>query len=402
MAAGDRPEIQESRPRLTRPTTAREVPAWVRGIYAGVCLYLFLSAINIMGAGLSTLGKSGNWIERFLEYGHNPFIALMGSVFITAIVQSSSFTTALIVTLVAANQLDLEAAVFAIMGANIGTSVTGIIVSLGNIRIKRQFRKAFTAALMHDVFNLLTVALLFPLEWISGAWHERGWGVLTRSAMWMSDRIGLEDVANPNSPVKVVTRPAVSLFQWIAELVTEGDVASAIVLAVAGLLLLFFSLILMVRNLKGALLRRIEGLFQTIFFRNDGTSYVVGVLSTILVQSSSITTSLIVPLAGAGVVKLRRVFAFMLGANLGTTITGVLAATAHPSSFAVTVAVFHVTFNMIGTAIWYPLRRVPMGAAAWYGSVAAESKRYAFLFLVGLFIVVPLIGILVTELFLAS
>jgi len=401
MAAGTGPLDSPTRPFSARRQFRGHLPPWVRGIYALVCLYVFLSAINIMGSGLKVIGHSGDWLDRIFAHGDNPLIALMGAVFVTAVVQSSSFTTALIVTLVAAGDLKLGTAVFAIMGANIGTSVTGILVSLGNIRIKRQFRRAFTAALMHDMFNLVTVALLLPLEWISGAWHEHGYGVLTRLAMWISDSIGMQPIENPDSPVKVMTRPLVKLFDaigsWIGGLFSPSPMAGAIVVALCGLILLFTALVLMVKNLQGALLQRLEGLFRTYFFRNDGTSYAVGVISTVLVQSSSITTSLIVPLTGAGIIKMKRVFAFMLGANLGTTVTGVIAATANPVAAAVTVAIFHVGFNVIGTAIWYPARRVPIGIAKWYGGVAARSKRYAFLFLILVFVVIPLIGIVFTE-----
>jgi sodium-dependent phosphate cotransporter len=121
----------------------------------------------------------------------------------------------------------------------------------------------------------------------------------------------------------------------------------------------------------------------------------------VIVQSSSITTSLIVPLAGAGAVTLRRVFAFMLGANIGTTVTGVIAAaaTGDGKDIAVTVAASHVLFNVCGILIWYPLRVVPLGLASWYGRLAATSKRYAVLFLVMVFFVIPLTGLLITELF---
>lgn len=384
---------------LTRRGVSREQPAWLHGLYAGICLYLFLAAINIMGSGLKLFGESSDWMERVFAQAGNPFIALLGSVLVTAVVQSSSFTTALIVTLVAAGDLPLGTAVFAIMGANIGTAVTGVIVALGNIRIRRQFRRAFTAALMHDTFNLLTVALLFPLEWITGAMASDGRGWLTRFAAKVADAIGMQEIENPNSPVKVITRPLVSVVDSFGAAVAPSAIAEGLTIACVGLLLLFTALVFMVKNLKGALLRKVEGLFRTFFFRNDGTSYVVGVTSTVLVQSSSITTSLIVPLAGAGVVPLRRVFAFMLGANLGTTITGVIAATANPVAAAVTVAVFHVSFNLIGTAIWYPLRFVPVGVATWYGRVAAKSKRYAFAFLLLVFLGIPAVGVVLTELF---
>jgi len=385
---------------LTRRGPTREQPGWLHGLYAGICLYLFLSAINIMGAGLGVFGRSSDWMERVFAHGENPFIALLGAVLVTVLVQSSSFTTALIITLVAAGQLGLHAAVFAIMGANIGTAVTGVIVALGSIHIRRQFRRAFTAALLHDFFNLLTVAVLFPLEWISSMFDEQGRGLLMRWAMRLSELMGLEAEVSPRNPIKIITQPMVDSFMWVGGMVTPTDVAHGITVAAMGLLLMFIALVFMVKNLKGALVKRLEGLFRTVLFRNDGTSYVVGVISTVLVQASTITTAIIVPLAGAGIIPLKRVFAFMLGANLGTTVTGVIAATAHPVAAAVTVALFHVTFNLVGTAIWYPLQSVPVGAARWYGRLASKSKRYAFLFLFLVFLIIPLVGVILTEIFL--
>lgn len=377
----------------------KEVPAWLRGFFAGIFLYFFLCAIKVMGSGLEMVGEAGPWLEDFLAWGdQNPFLALFASVLITSIVQSSSFTTSLIITLVAAGQLKLETAVFAVMGANIGTSVTGIIVALINTRIRRQFRRAFTAALVHDIFNLLTVALLFPLEWITSSFSASGRGVLTGFAVWLAGTMGLSELEKPTNPISVITGPVKHFLEWVAEKLFSGQLGQGIFLAVLGLLMLFLSLILLVMNLKGALLSRIEGLFRRVFFRNDFLAYVVGTVTTVLVQSSSVTTSLIIPLAGAGAVKLKRVFPFMLGANLGTTVTGVIAATANPVAAAVAVAICHVTFNLIGTAIWYPLGKVPLGLARWYGKMAAQSKKYAFLFLLAVFFILPVVGIGLTQL----
>jgi solute carrier family 34 (sodium-dependent phosphate cotransporter) len=395
------PEDTRRRPALSPPAPPVEVPVWLRGVYAGVCLYLFLSAINIMGAGLGTFGAASDMLERAFAFGANPFIALLGAVLVTVMVQSSSFTTALIVTLVAAGEIPLGTAVYAIMGANIRTSVTTVLVSLASVRVRNDFRRSFTAALLHDFFNLLTVAVLFPLEWLSGQLHVEGRGFLTRFAYWLSALIGIEEVASPNSPVKVLTRPMVDGANFLGDLLTATPAAQGLVVGGGGLLLLFISLILMVRNLRGAMLRRMDGLFRSYFFVTDLRSYFIGAFSTVMVQSSTITTSLMVPLAGAGVVPLGRVFAFMLGASLGTTITGVLAATANPAAAAVTVALFHVTFNLVGTLIWYPLRRIPLAAAHWYGELAAGATRYAFLFLLLVFFVIPVIGIAITELFIA-
>lgn len=377
----------------------RETPAWMRGIYAGLCLYLFLASLNVLGLGLGTFGDDSDFLARAFAYGENPFIALLGGVLVTMVVQSSSFTTALIVTLVASGEMPLGTAVFAIMGANIGTAMTGIIVALANVRIKRNFRRSFTAALMHDFFNILTVAVIFPIEWISGMFHEAGRGVFTRLAGWLAELIGLEEVARTDSPIKVITAPVADVANWLGGAMTSSLAAQGLVVAGIGMLLMFAALIFMVHNLRGALLRHMDGLFSTYFFRTDLRSYGVGLISTILVQSSSITSSLMVPLAGAGIVRLRRVLPYMMGANLGTTLTSVLAATANPIAAAMTAALFHVIFNLTGTIVWYPLRRIPLRMASWYGDLAARRTRYAFVFLVGVFLVVPLGGIAATELF---
>ena len=181
---------------------------------------------------------------------------------------------------------------------------------------------------------------------------------------------------------------------------TEDPVKLGIAISIMGFVLLVVSLWKMVKNLTGALASRIEGLFRRIFFRNDAMAYSVGTVTTILVQSSSVSIGIIIPLAGAGVVKLKRVFPFMLGANLGTTVTGIIAASAMPVEAAVAVAITHVMFNVFGTVIWYPLRRVPIGLARWYGKLAAKSKKYAFIFLIVIFMLIPLIGIGLTQLML--
>ncbi len=387
---------------LHGPAPPRERPTWLHGLQAAMWLYLFVSAINVMGGALKALGHSTTWLEDFLAAGGHPIVALMGGVFVTAIVQSSSFTTSLIILLVGAGKMDVETAVYAVMGANIGTSITNNLVSMGTMRIKRQFRLGYTAALMHGNVNLFTVIVLLPLEWISSAMSSTGHGLLTRFSIAMANWMGLSPVASPTSPVKWLTTPVVDACDWFGDLVTPSDEAKGILVAVLGLVLLFLSLALMVTNLKGALLQRVESLFSSFLFRNDFMSGVVGVVSTIFVQSSSVTTSLMVPLASAGAVTIRRAFPFMLGCNLGTTVTGVIAASANPAADAVSVAVCHVTFNVLAALVWYPLRAVPIGLAAWYARLAARSKRYYFLFLGVIYFAVPLAVYIITTIFLGS
>ena len=378
-------------------------PFWVHVVMALVALYFFLCAINVMGAGLKEIGKSTDWLQVAIAQGDNPLVALFTAVLITSIVQSSSFTTSLIITLVAAGELSVGTAIFAVMGANIGTSITGLIVSLGTMRIRRQFRRAYATALMHAIPNVLTVMLLFPLEWATRSLPgSDGKGVLMRVSEWLTQLIGLEPGTKPNSPIKAITKPVVSAIKDMAGWFTENTTAIGLTVAIIGLLILFMSLLGLVSNLKGALLQRLEGLFSKVIFRNDFLAWISGISSTVAVQSSSVTTSLMVPIAGAGVVKVRRVFPFMLGCNLGTTVTGVIAATANPTAGAVTVAISHVLFNLGDNAIWYPLKIIPIRLAKWYSGLASRSPRYAFIFLLTIFVVAPVLGLVITEVFFYS
>jgi sodium-dependent phosphate cotransporter len=99
------------------------------------------------------------------------------------------------------------------------------------------------------------------------------------------------------------------------------------------------------------------------------------VVTTASVQSSSATTSLLVPLAGTGVLSLRQIFPYTLGANIGTTITAILASLSTGSPAAVTVALAHLSFNILGIAIFYPLRALPIWLAKHAGRIASRSKR---------------------------
>lgn len=406
--------------------TRKARPFWVHLMWALVSLYLFLSAINIMGSGLKTIGKKTDWLQTIIAQGDNPLVALLASVLVTSIVQSSSFTTALIITLVAAEEMSVRTAVFAVMGANIGTSITGIIVSLGTMRIRRQFRRSYCTALMHSVPNVMTVLLLFPLEWITSTFAaprevtrrvvehaadgsevvstvtqtEAGVGMLTQAAEWLTGLLGLGEIGKGTSPIKFITRPVVDFVKDVVHWMTdEAVVLGAVLIAAIGLISLFTGLVGLVKNLKGAMLKRLEGLFSAVIFRNDFFAWLSGLGTTVAVQSSSVSTSLMVPIAGAGVVKLRRVFPYMLGCNIGTTITGVLAATANPTAGAVAVAIAHVLFNILDNVIWYPLRIFPIRISKWLSSLAARKRRHAFIFLALVFLVVPVIGLIITEVF---
>src|SRR6478752_6473352 len=134
--------------------------------YILAALFIFLFALDLMISSLQHLGKTA--AETIILATSNPFTGLFIGLLITAIIQSSSATTSMVVALVASGAITLEGAVPIIMGANVGTTITSTIVSLGFITKKKEFRRAVAAGTYHDFFNILTVIILFPLEYYYG------------------------------------------------------------------------------------------------------------------------------------------------------------------------------------------------------------------------------------------
>jgi sodium-dependent phosphate cotransporter len=239
----------------------------------------------------------------------------------------------------------------------------------------------------------MAIALLFPLE--------QATRFLEKSATWLSlQLVGAEGTKYPNF-IKAVTKPVVKEVQ---HLLTDGfalnkGAASLIMIAVA-LGGIFFALTFLTKVLKRLVLSKAEGGFTKRLRGGGLTAMLMGMLVTVAVQSSSITTSLLVPLVGAGIVPLETAFASTLGANIGTTVTALLASmTGTPQ--AVTVALVHLLFNVSGILIIYPIERIrhiPVRLAQGLAARTAERKIYALLYMLGIFFLLPLVFVLVDKL----
>ena len=364
------------------PSTPAHGPLWVRVLALFAVLFLFVVALELMGDGIKALGQGTFDLEGFLERAtHSPLLALITGILVTSLVQSSSTTTSLVVTLVATGTLSLTNAIPVIMGANIGTTVTNTIVSMGHITRPDEFRRAVAGATVHDFFNWLTVLVLLPLE--------LAFGVISRPATALANAVpGVDSGGLGDTPFETVSNLLASLLGEIPWL-----------MAIVGLLLLFVALRYLVVILKGFVLGRMEGVLDKYVFGNPLKAMGFGMVLTFLVQSSSVTTSLVVPLIGAGIISVPRVFPYMLGANVGTTATAVLAAlvavaSGEPAAVAgLTVAFCHTLFNVFGIALIYPvrvIRNVPIRMAEWVGELAYKNRLYAVAYIVGLFYVLPL------------
>ena len=394
-------------------------PTWkiaVKVLLVLVLLYFFLGGTAMMGEGLKTLGKNPDYdkhategaksleyrpvVYRVFGYADNPLVGLFVGLLATSIFQSSSFTTSFTVALVATTPLTLHQAIFIIMGANIGTSVTNTGVSFTHVRRRDEFERAYGAAIVHDFFNTLSVLLLFPTEWL--VWRLTGKGLLERLAVWMASVFysGAPTGEEPTNFLKEGVKPLVEAVTRLLEGgLGLGHVAASITLMVLGVVFLFAALLLMTMALRSLIMKRVERFFDRVLFRNDLTAYVVGLLLTATIQSSSVTTSLAVPLAGAGLLTLRQIFPYTLGANLGTTVTALIASfataadTPAQAQIGVALAFSHMLFNAIGSLVWYPLRFVPIGIARWWSHQVGRSRYLAVLHITLFFFVLPAVVI---------
>lgn len=350
-------------------------------------LFVFFVSLEMMGGAFKLMGRG--FAEGLLTTTRNPLIALFTGILATSLVQSSSTVTTLTVGLVASGVLTVENAIPVIMGANIGTTVTNTIVSMGHITRPEEFRRAMAGATVHDFFNWLTVLILLPLELI--------FGVLSKPAAALTS--GMAGVGGTEllSPLKVIVKPVAG---GIQDLLFENGV----IILIVGLALLFLALRYLVVILKALVLGRSEGVLHKYIFGNPLMAMLTGVVLTILVQSSSVTTSLVVPMIGAGILTVRQVFPYMLGSNVGTTITALLAALAFSAGTTgdaataaqagLTIAFVHVMFNVFGILLIYPfkfLREIPIRMAEFIGDLAFKNRFYAIAYLIGLFYVLPLV-----------
>ena len=341
-----------------------------------VLLYLFMLSITLMGSSFKLFGK--DFAKQLIATTSNPLVGLVIGILATSVIQSSSTTTSIVVGLVGANALSIGNAIPIIMGANIGTSVTNTLVSLGHISKGEEFQRAFAASVVHDFFNLLAVVIIFPIQYYVN--------ILGKSASFLATSFQYLGGLKAISPIKVITNPAVHF-------ITDLTGKSGIIVLIISLILLFFTLRFLVKILKALIIGKFEKFFDKIIFRNALISLLFGLIITSLVQSSSITTSLIIPLVGAGILTIEQIFPYTLGANIGTTVTAMLAAMATANISAITVAFAHFCFNLFGTIIIFPVRSIPITLAKKMSVITIKNKIYPLLYIAIVFFIIPFLTI---------
>jgi sodium-dependent phosphate cotransporter len=371
--------------------TRFDMPTWMRSALVFGLIYSFLVGVSALEKGIKIMGEDTQ--ERLFSAVDNPLAGLSVGILGTVLVQSSSASTSVIVGLVATKGISVEAAIPMIMGANIGTTVTNTLVSLGSIRQSNEFKRAFAAATVHDFFNVMAVGVLLPIELLTG--------VISKIATSISDRLVGTAGTEWKSPVKARVKKPVG---WIVDgweaVGLSGNVLGTIVV-LTGLAIVLLSLTFITRNMRELVADRVEKSVNNVLGKGSGSvAMLLGLVITIAVQSSSITTSILIPLAAAGVLSLRNAYPVTLGANVGTTITALLAALAASVPEALTVGLAHTTFNVLGIALLYVprfIRYVPVLLAEGLATVAVKSPVWAVVYVMTAFIVLPLVGLLLLQ-----
>uniref|UniRef100_A0A3Q0SH69 Sodium-dependent phosphate transport protein 2A n=1 Tax=Amphilophus citrinellus TaxID=61819 RepID=A0A3Q0SH69_AMPCI len=404
-------------------------------------LYFFVCSLDILSSAFQLVGGriAGDIVQENAILS-NPVAGLVVGIMVTVLVQSSSTSTSIVVSLVSSGLLDVQSAIPVIMGSNIGTSVTNTFVALMQAGEREEFERAFAGATVHDCFNWLSVLVLLPLE--------AAIGLLRQISKAMVDTLQLSSGEEAPELLKVLTEPLTKMIiqldrsvitaiatgdqsvrnkslvkHWcqttMCHLRPDGlinrssakkhlfvdcslsDLAIGLILLASSLLVLCSCLILLVKLLNSLLKGQVASAINNVVNTGNNTApwfqgYLTPTVSgmTFLVQSSSVFTSAITPLIGIGVISIERAYPLTLGSNIGTTTTAILAALASPGdklAAATQVSLCHFFFNLLGILLWYPIpvTRLPIRMACALGKCTARYRWFAVAYLLLCFVLLP-------------
>ena len=384
------------------------------GLRLALFAYLFFLSIEAMGAGMKASFKTV--LADYLHSNAESFTELMSfvtGILGTSLVQSSSTVTSMAVVLTQEDVVPVLIAVGIVHGANLGTSGTSSIVAFFSsmptlpknpfaaartmLFAPREagFERAVSTGVVHGLFNaILVTLLLLTLELPFGAIHKLSAVSATAIGTSLEGSAVLMDILGWVSP-KTWTKPVIAL------LLDNGLPGVAVV--GVGFALLFIALRGFSSTMKSAVLTGsdptdLEAMGDRLLGKSALDTFARGLILTVLVQSSSATTSMVVPLAAMGLFRLRRILPFILGANIGTTATALIAAAsavgAPGFTAGLTIALSHFYLNTAAVLLVVaipPLRESVLGVTHWLSKAAARTPIALLGYLAVMAFVVPAI-----------
>eukprot|EP01083_Nonionella_stella_P046421 124319_1 len=371
-------------------------------------LYFFIFALSLLGESFKIIGaRAQGPIFSFVD---NPVAGVSVGILTTVLTQSSSTSTSLVVGLVGSggkNTLQVAQAVPIIMGCNVGTALTETVVSFIYSSRPNEFEHAFAAGQLNWIFNSLTAALFLLIEHFSGA--------LEKASLGLAEAVTGGAQGSFDSPLKTIVTPLVGLFiqadsakleqlsrgEDIAGSVISGgllsgtclsDELAAVVTLVVSLIVIIASLLALVKLLASVLKGTASRWVKNALSLHPFFAMLTGLAATLVVQSSSITISTLIPLVAIQVIQIEQILPLAMGANIGTTMTAVLAALSTDSVNALQIAFVHCLFNVAGVVALYPwpwTRHFVLNIAHALGKVMARRRLLSVVHTMTVFVLIP-------------
>lgn len=255
-------------------------------------LALFLYGMNVMGDGLTKV--SGGKLEKILEkLTSNPIKAVLLGAGVTAVIQSSSATTVMVVGFVNSGIMKLSQAVGIIMGANVGTTITSWILSLSGIQSSSFFIQMLKPTSFSPILAIIGLLLMMSSK---NDKHKDVGSILLGFAVLM---FGMDAMSSAVEPLKDVPQ--------------------------------FTHLLTM--------------------FTNPLLGMLAGLILTAIIQSSSASVGILQALCSTGAVSFGCAIPIIMGQNIGTCVTAIISSVG-ASKNAKRTALVHLYFNIIGTALF--------------------------------------------------
>lgn len=346
-------------------------------VFGVALLYTFLLSLELLTRSISQL--AGPLLTQVMQATANPLVGVCIGLLVTATLQSSSAVTSILVALVSAGAITLDQAIPMVMGANIGTTFTVLLVALSHISSKKEFRKGAAAGLLHIFFNLGATLLLYPLE---VSYHLLGHA--SQACAQLFHGLFGTDTGGVGGFFSTLVAP-------IADRLVQSSEGSWLWVLISFSML--FGCILLFRTVFRILwMRDYERRLNDTIFSNPWLGLGWGAGLTAFIHSSTVTTTLCVPLAATGAVSPRKLVHFIIGANIGTTITALMAAVGR-SETALALAFSHFLFNFLAGAIVFafpPVSRGLVESTRMLSRVFVKQRILALVFLVTFFFALPL------------
>jgi len=352
----------------------RGIKNWTKLIFF---LYLFVFSIELIKKTSLLLAPL---FKEFLLNSITPLKAICVGWFTTSIFQSSGAIGSITAAFAGNDLISLSTAIYLLAGTSIGATITALIISLIIVAKKRRdFRHGFEIGLCYTIYNIILISIILLLEYF--------FKIFSRTSMIIAEflfkKISFFHIPNI---VETFTSPIINF------LLIKNNYALAFVIA-------FVFLIFSLKYIGKSVIDVLGGeeksrSFINKYFESKYKAYFIGVILTAIVFSSGITIGLLVPLAVARLINLKKAIPFIIGARLGTSTDIFLASLIINQPSALAVAVAYFLFGVLGTIIFLPNTELLFKITKHISKKTIHVSRKKALFVLLAFILIPLAIIL--------